>query len=128
MSIFGIGVDLVDVNRMKKLIKKKEFLNKVFAKEELNYCKKKINKFYCLSKRFAAKEAFSKSLGTGIAQGLKFKEILVVNNSLGKPIIKIKGNSKNIVNKILKKKNFDIFLSLSDEKTLAVAYVIIELK
>ena len=67
-------------------------------------------------------------MGTGIAQGLKFKEILVVNNSLGKPIIKIKGNSKNIVNKILKKKNFDIFLSLSDEKTLAVAYVIIELK
>ena len=66
MNIFGIGTDIVNVNRIKKSLKNKNFLSRVFNSKEITKCKKNINIFNCYSKRFAAKEAFSKALGTGI--------------------------------------------------------------
>ena len=125
MQIFGIGTDIVKVNRIKNSLKNKLFLSRVFNKNEILNCKRKSNSFSCYSKRFAAKEAFSKALGTGIAKGIRFNEILVLNEKNGKPYIKIINNTKKIVEKTLKKKKYKISLSLSDEKNYAVAFVTI---
>ena len=126
MIIYGLGLDLVNINRLKTIIKKnKNFQKKIFSKSEISFCKKKKNKFSCFAKRFAAKEAFAKSLGTGIAKGLNFKEIETKNDYNGRPYIKIKGKSLKTVHKIIKKKKFKVFLSLSDEKSFAIAIVIL---
>ena len=84
-----------------------------------------MNKANCYAKRFAAKEAFSKALGTGLTRGINFNEIIVHNIKSGKPNIKLLGNTKKIVNKIFNNKKFNIFLSLSDDKPFAVATVVI---
>jgi len=126
MKIYGIGTDIVDIARIKKSLKNKYFLNKLFGKQEIAKCSKLLNTNNCFAKRFAAKEAFSKALGTGICKGINFKEIIVMNNKNGKPFIKLQGKTKQIVNKKIKKKAI-ISLSLSDEKKYAVAFVIISL-
>ncbi len=126
MNIYGLGLDMVNSNRIKVIIKKnKKFEKKIFSKEEISFCENKKNKFSCLAKRFAAKEAFAKSLGTGIAKGLSFKEIETKSDYNGRPYIKIKGKSLKTVYKIIKKKKFKVFLSLSDEKSFAIAIVIL---
>ena len=125
MKIYGLGTDIVNVNRIKVIIKKnKNFKKRIFTLKEINFCKYKKNQFLCLSKRFSAKEAFSKALGVGISKGFKFKEIEVINDNKGKPSINIRGKSLKIVNKLLKK-DYSSFLSLSDEKSYAIATVII---
>tara|TARA_B100001063_G_scaffold210665_1_gene208480 strand:+ start:298 stop:678 length:381 start_codon:yes stop_codon:yes gene_type:complete len=126
MKIFGIGTDIVSVNRIKKLLKGKLFLNRIFCKEEINKCSTLINSYNCYAKRFAAKEAFSKALGTGISNGINFNEIIVMNEKNGKPFIKVKGKTMQIIKKRFKKKP-KIALSLSDEKQYAVAFVTISI-
>ena len=86
---------------------------------------KKKNNASFYAKRFAAKEAFSKALGTGIAKGLSFNEIVVENNYLGKPDLYIKGKSLKTVYKIIKKKKFKTFLSMSDDEPFISATVLI---
>ena len=127
MKIFGIGTDIVNIKRMEKSIKKNgdNFINKVFSKNEILYCKKKKNPFPFYAKRFAAKEAFVKALGTGFSNGLLHKDVEIINNKKGKPIIKMSSRSAKIINKILKNKKYSIHLSLSDDKPWAVATVII---
>ncbi len=125
MKIFGIGTDITNINRIKKLLKNKKFLKRIYGIEEINVCNKRKNKANCFAKRFAAKEAFSKALGIGISSGLNFKEIIIKNLTSGKPKIKLIGRSKIIFSKILKKSKYNIFLSLSDEKSFAVATVVI---
>ena len=127
MSIFGIGTDIVNVDRIKNSLKNKNFIKRVFNKREILKCKKINKSINCYAKRFAAKEAFSKALGTGISNGVNFNEIIVHNIKSGKPSIKLLGSTKIIVNKIIKKKKFNIFLTLSDDKPFAVATVIISL-
>ena len=127
MEIFGIGTDIANINRLKKSLKNKRFINKIFNTNEIKKCNANINKANCFAKRFAAKEAFSKALGTGISKGLNFNEIIVHNIKSGKPSIKLLGNTKKIVHKIVKKSKFNIFLSLSDDKPFAVATVVISL-
>ena len=75
MKIFGIGTDIVNIKRMEKSIKKNGvvFKNKIFSKNEINYCEKRKNPFAFYAKRFAAKEALSKALGTGIRKGIQFR-------------------------------------------------------
>ena len=87
MKILGIGVDIIENKRIKFLIKKKNFINRTFGKKEIKFkfqkkLKKKTNFF---AKRFAAKEAFAKSLGTGFRNNLNFKDIEILNDKLGKP-------------------------------------------
>jgi holo-[acyl-carrier protein] synthase len=124
MKIYGIGTDIVSVNRIKKLQKNENFLNRVFCSEERLKCSRLTNFINCYAKRFAAKEAFSKALGTGISNGINFNEIMVMNEKNGKPFIKIKGKTMKIIKKKFKKKPI-IALSLSDEKKYAVAFVTI---
>ena len=127
MNIFGIGTDIVSVDRIKKSLKNRNFINRIFNKKEILKCKKINNSINCFAKRFAAKEAFSKALGTGISNGINFNEIVILNRKSGKPYINIIGQTKKIINKKLKKKKSKISLSLSDEKKYAVAFVTISL-
>jgi holo-[acyl-carrier protein] synthase len=127
MNIFGIGTDIVNVNRIKKSLKNKNFLNRVFNSKEITKCRKNINIFNCYSKRFAAKEAFSKALGTGISNGISFNEIIILNKKSGKPYITLSGQTKRIIEKKFKRKKIKISLSLSDETKYAVAFVTISI-
>lgn len=126
MKIYGIGTDIVSVDRIKKLQKNKNFLERIFSKEEMLRCNKLINYNNCYAKRFAAKEAFAKALGTGISNGVNFNEIIVMNEKNGRPFINIIGKTLKIIKKKFKKK-IKIALSLSDEKKYAVAFVTISI-
>ena len=127
MKIFGIGTDIVNVKRMEKSMRNKKnfFKNKIFSKKEISYCENKKNSSAFYAKRFAAKEAFSKALGTGIRKGVNLKNIEIFNNSQGKPSILLKGSLDGYVKKKVKNKNYNIYLSLSDDKPWAQATVII---
>tara|TARA_Y100000768_G_scaffold229039_1_gene172927 strand:+ start:68 stop:451 length:384 start_codon:yes stop_codon:yes gene_type:complete len=127
MKIFGIGTDIIEVKRIKKSLKKKSFISRLFNKNEILKCKNNKNSSNCFAKRFAAKEAFSKALGTGISNGINFNEIVILNKKSGKPYISIIGQTKKILSKKFKGKKSKISLSLSDEKKYAVAFVTISL-
>ena len=127
MKIYGIGTDIVSVDRVKKKFRNKNFLKRLFNAEEVIKCKKLINSQNCYAKRFAAKEAFSKALGTGISKGMKLNEIIVLNEKNGKPFIRLTGETKKIVKKKFKNKKPKISLSLYEEKKYAVAFVTISL-
>ena len=127
MMIFGIGTDIVNIKRIENSLKKYGFTfkNKIFSKKEISYCEKMKNPSAFYAKRFAAKEAFSKALGTGIRKGVNLKNIEITNNVHGKPSIYLKGNLANYLKKKIKCKKYDIHLSLSDDKPWAQATVII---
>ena len=127
MKIFGVGTDIVKTNRIQKLLEKKNVLDKLFNKEEIIKCKRVKKTANCFAKRFAAKEAFSKALGTGISKGINFNQIVILNEKNGKPYIKLIESTKKNVEKKLKKKNFKISLSLTDEDEYAVAFVTISI-
>ena len=127
MKIYGIGTDIVNIKRIDKSIKKygSHFKNRIFSKKEIIYCEKRKNSSASYAKRFAAKEAFSKALGTGIKKGIYFKNIQITNDDLGKPSIKLNGTTAALLKKKLKKKKYYVHLSLSDDRPLAQATVII---
>ena len=125
MKTLGVGVDIVDNSRIKKSIKNKRFLSRVFSNSEIVSSKKNINKASFFSKRFAAKEAFSKALGTGFRNGIYFNDISVVNDKYGKPSFKINKKLKNFIKKKFKASNLNVFLSISDEKKHSIAFVVI---
>jgi len=127
MKIFGIGTDIVSIKRIEKSLKNKgdKFKNKIFTKNEIKYCEKKNNSCAHFAKRFAAKEALSKALGTGIQKDVIFKNIQIYNDNNGKPHIQLKGKTHDFLKKKLNKKKFYIHLSLSDDLPWAQATVII---
>jgi|TARA_B100001093_G_scaffold454596_1_gene464071 holo-[acyl-carrier protein] synthase len=126
MKTIGIGVDIVKTQRIKSFIKNKKFINRIFGKNEILISKNVKNKISFFSKRFAAKEAFAKALGTGFREGLNFKDIQVMNNKLGKPYYLINSKIKNLIKSKKKIKNFNLFLSISDEKEYSIAFTIIQ--
>ena len=128
MAIIGVGVDIVNNNRLKKLIKNKKFVERIFSKNETEYSEKIRNKLNYFSKRFAAKEAFSKATGFGISKNLHFKDIEISRDKRGKPIITLNKSSILYLKKKFKVRGFKTNLSLSDEKNYSIAYVIIERK
>mgnify|MGYP001351980019 CR=1 FL=1 len=128
MKTFGVGVDIIDNSRIKKSITNKRFLEKIYSEKEIFNSKKTKNKTEYFSKRFAAKEAFSKALGTGFRNNLSFNDITVLNDKYGKPFIMVNKKLKKILSKKFKTKNVNIFLSLSDEKKHSIAFVVVEKK
>ena len=128
MQTLGIGVDIIENSRIKKSIINKNFINRVFSLEEITESKKKKNKVSFFSKRFAAKEAFSKALGTGFRETLNFKDISITNNKHGKPSIKINNKLHNLINKKFKTKKINVLLSISDDSKHSIAFVILEKK
>jgi len=126
MKILGIGVDIIKNARIRKLIKNDKFKSRIYSTKELKLSKKTKNKIAFFSKRFAAKEAFSKALGTGFSSNLNFKDIEIINDKKGMP--KYAENKKiiKIVQRKYKIKKFNSFLSISDEKDYSTAFAIIE--
>ena len=128
MKILGIGVDIIQNSRIKRLIIKKSFINRSFGKQEIKLSKKEKNKVNYFAKRFAAKESFVKSLGTGFRENLNLKDIEILNDKLGKPYFFISKKIHNIINKKFKIKRFNLFLSISDEKDYSIAFTILQNK
>jgi holo-[acyl-carrier protein] synthase len=126
MKILGIGVDIIQNSRIKRLIIKKSFINRSFGKQEIELSKKVKNKVNYFAKRFAAKESFVKSIGTGFRANLNFKDIEILNDKLGKPYFFISKKIHNIINKKFKIKGFNLFLSISDEKDYSIAFTILQ--
>jgi len=125
MKILGIGVDIVKNKRIQFLIRNRNFIKRTFGTKELKFSKEKINKTNYFAKRFAAKEAFSKSFGTGIRGNLSFKDIEILNDKMGKPFFYKSKKIDQIMKKKFKIKNYDLLLSLSDEKDHSIAFSIL---
>ena len=126
MKILGIGVDLIKNKRINLLIKNHNFIKRTFSKKEIFFSKKRKNKVNYFAKRFAAKESFSKSLGTGIRENLSFKDIEILNDSLGKPYYVMNNTINSLIYKKFKVKKYNLFLSISDEKDYSIAFTIIQ--
>jgi len=128
MKILGIGVDIVENARIAKSLKNKLFIKRIFSISEILIAKKINDKINYYSKRFAAKEAFAKSIGIGFRDNLNFKDIAIVNDKFGKPSFIINEKIKKIIKKYFKTSSFNFFLSISDEKKYSIAYVILQKK
>ena len=128
MKILGIGVDIIENKRIQKLSKNQSFIKRNFGKKEVFFSKKKINKTNYYAKRFAAKEAFAKSLGTGFRNSLNFNDIEILNDKIGKPYYLKSKKIHNIIIKRFKIKKYDLFLSISDEKDYSIAFTILQTK
>ena len=127
--ILGVGMDICEIIRISKVLNKygRRFEDRCFTKLEQDKCRRIFNKSSCYAKRFAAKEATSKALGTGINQGISWKQIEISNLKSGKPIIKLYGNAKKRIESMLPKNMAsNILLTITDEKEYAQAFVIIE--
>jgi len=121
--IGGIGTDITEVKRFEKWIKNPEMLQRFFNEKEMSSAKSDSAKCQHYAARFAAKEAFSKALGTGIT-GFNLKDVYITNNSEGAPLLNIEGAALSLMKERLG--NCNAFVSLSHEKEYAIAYVILE--
>ncbi len=125
LLIVGCGIDLVKIERIEKIIRRwgDNFIFRIFTPLEREYCeKKKGNKYQSYAGKFAAKEALLKALGLGLG-GVNWKEIEIINNELGQPIIDTFGKLKNIV---LTKGVNKYFITISHTKEYAIAEVVLE--
>jgi len=124
--IIGIGTDIIDIRRIENTIQKygEKFKKRCFSINEIKRSENKFNTANSYAKRYAAKEACSKALGTGLARGIFWKDIEVKNNKYGKPSIILHNNALNRIIKMTNK-DYRIEVSLSDEKNYAIANVII---
>lgn len=122
--VFGIGIDLIEVERIKKqLTSNPRFAKRIFTQREIDYCEGKKNQAQNYAARFAAKEAFFKALGTGWRDGLGFSQVEIINNELGKPEIILNGKAQQLA----KDKGItNMQVSLSHIKNLASAIVVLE--
>ena len=128
MKILGIGVDIVQNKRIKNLLKNKNFVKRTFGKNEIKISKKNLNKINYFAKRFSAKEALAKALGTGFRRDLNLIDIEILNDKLGKPYYLKTNKIKKIINTRFNVKKFDLFLSISDEKDYSIAFTILQVK
>ena len=121
------GIDIIDIRRIKKTIKNygNRFKSRCFSLREIERSEKKQRSAESYAKRYAAKEACAKALGTGLARGVFWKDIEVYNDKFGKPKIKLHKNALKFFQKITKNSKASIEVSLSDEVNYAIANVII---
>ena len=126
MKILGIGVDIIENKRIKNSIKNHRFKQRIYSSKELKQSALSKDKIGYFSKRFAAKEAFAKALGTGFRNSLNFKDIEIMNDKLGKPYYVKTNKIAQIIKKEFKVKSFNCFLSISDEKDYSTAFTVIQ--
>jgi len=125
MNIIGNGVDIVENKRIANSIKNSAFILRIFTKNEIYQSTKTKNKVNYFAKRFAAKEAFVKALGTGFIKNINFKDISVKKNTKGQPLMILSNSLKKFLKRKFKINKYQLFLSLSDEKKHSIAFVII---
>ena len=128
MNIIGNGVDIIKNSRINSSLKIKGFLNRIFTEKEIQQGKKLKNKINFYAKRFAAKEAFVKAIGTGFRSEINFIDIEIKNYKNGKPYILLSNKLKNFLKKKFKIRKYKVFLSLSDENDYSIAFVVIDKK
>jgi len=122
--IKGIGVDMVEIGRVRKLIEHdRGFAARIFTAREIAYCESKFSKAQHYAARFTAKEAFFKALGTGFRDGMGWQDVEVENDSLGKPQLRLAAVA---LEQFKKRKLRKALLSLSHTRDMAVALVVIE--
>ena len=124
--IVGLGTDIIDNRRIEKTIIRfgSKFKKRCFLINEIKKSEKRLKQINFFAKRYAAKEACAKALGTGLAQGVYWKDIEIKNNKFGKKNIFLHNNAAKLLNKLCTNK-LKIEVSLSDEKNYAIANVII---
>ncbi|MFC1494419.1 holo-ACP synthase [Thermodesulfobacteriota bacterium] len=125
--IYGTGIDLVKIERIEKVIKRwgDRFINRVYTPDEREFCLKRVSPYSAFALRFAAKEAFSKALGTGMRKGVAWRDIEVFHYEGGRPGLKLHGRSLALCRD---EGIISFHVSLSDEKEYGVAMVILEKK
>ena len=128
MNIIGNGVDIIKNSRINNSLKIKGFLNRIFTEKEIQQGRKLKNKINFYAKRFAAKEAFVKAIGTGFRSDINFIDIEIKNYKNGKPYILLSKKLNNFLKKKFKIHRYKVFLSLSDEKDYSIAFVVIDKK
>ena len=123
--IFGTGLDIVEIDRIKNSLKKysPKFEQKIFTSAEIDYCQSQGDPAKHFAARFAVKEAVSKCMGTGITGALGFKDMEVINEETGKPILVMIGKGKELFEKLKLK---SIHISISHDSTHAIAHAIAE--
>ena len=127
--IIGHGIDLIDIRRVEKTMNKfgNRFINRIFTKGEIIRSDNRNKRIESYAKRFAAKEACSKALGTGFRSGVYWRDIEVINEKTGKPILKLTGGARKRLEKLIPNNNdYNISLSITDDYPWAQANVIIE--
>lgn len=127
--ILGIGNDLVDIRRIERLLTRfgPRFVQRIFTQGEQATAARAQNPVAFYAKRFAAKEACAKALGTGMSQGVAFRDIEVVTLPSGQPTLRLHGGALKLLNSLLNNKiQANLHLSLSDEPPMAQAFVIVE--
>jgi holo-[acyl-carrier protein] synthase len=123
--IFGIGIDMIEVGRIEKaLSKNSSFKTRMFSQDEINYCDSVASAIQSYAARFAAKEAFMKALGTGWADEISWSEIEIIREESGRPIIRLSGRTREIVENVGITKSF---VSLTHLKEYAAAVVTLEI-
>jgi holo-[acyl-carrier protein] synthase len=122
--IYGIGTDIVTIARMSELYARhgERALAKLLAVEEIERCRKAVDPARYLAKRFAAKEALGKALGTGIRAPALLPAMAVLNDELGKPFFSFSGE----LARYIEERHLSVHLSISDERDTAVAFVVLE--
>lgn len=123
--IRGIGVDIVKVDRIEQAVERwgYRFLKRIFTAAEIERCQQRARPAQCLALRFAAKEAFSKALGLGMRKGLRWRDIEVVHDHLGKPDLLLHNQAQRLLEAMEASRTW---LSLSDERESALAVVVLE--
>jgi len=122
--IIGCGIDLVEINRIERIIKKWEdkFILRLFTLREKIYCESKNNRYQSYAGKFAAKEALLKALGLGL-RGIKWKEMEILNDLAGRPVIRTRGKLKTIISQ---KNISNCLVSISHTQDYVIAEVILE--
>ena len=128
MHIIGNGVDIIKNSRINNSLKIKGFLNRIFTEKEIQQGEKLKNKINFYAKRFAAKEAFVKAIGTGFRSDINFIDIEIKNYKNGKPYISLSKKLNIFLKTKFKIQRYKVFLSLSDEKDYSIAFVVIDKK
>lgn len=125
MAIVGMGTDIVDITRIDTALNRigLKFAQRILTRDEMVMFEQHHHPERFLAKRFSAKEAAAKALGTGIAQGVSFQDFTIVNNPQGKPLLTMSGKAADLAQQL---GVTAMHVSLSDEKRYATATVILE--
>ncbi len=114
----SVGIDLVDIKRLRKVFERhgERFKKRIFTDHEVNECEKRKRYDECYAARFAAKEAFSKAMGTGMRRGVRFRDIEVINLPSGKPVLRLYGRVKELAGDA----SFDVSITHTEDFAIAV--------
>jgi len=126
--ILGIGTDIVEIKHFKSVLKKTpRVIQRVFTEEEKKAANKLsgARKTAYYAKRYAAKEALSKACGCGIGSSVGWQDLEILNNEEGAPVAHFSPKASRFLQKKYKVKKIEVFISLSDEKELALAFAVL---